>query len=188
MRFFDKFTGKPVRLVVAVCPHLEGGGVLLSGDRLGDPFQLLLEGLSGQRLSCQGNLHSGEEPEVGRGEIRTVGRLLKHLYIFAGQKIGNTMLQVHTAAFVADFLAGKSVQMLEHPPYRIDLALADFWFFPRVKIALAGKTLSAETFKKESAGVTKMIPAEEYAAFFQTWEDRHNKSDRLAGEYVEKSQ
>ena len=111
--------------------------------------------------------------------------MLKHLYIFAGQKIGNTMLQVHTAAFVADFLAGKSVQMLEHPPYRIDLALADFWFFPRVKIALAGKTLSAETFKKESAGVSKMIAAEEYAAAFQKWEDRHNKSDRLAVEYVE---
>ena len=95
---------------------------------------------------------------------------------------------MHLENCVADFLAGKSVQMLEHPPYSLDLAPADFWFFPRVKIALAGKTLSAETFKKESAGVTKMIPAEEYAAFFQTWEDRHNKSDRLAGEYVEKSQ
>ena len=56
-----------------------------------------------------------------------------------------------------------------------------------MKIALAGKTLSAETFKKESAGVSKMIAAEEYAAAFQKWEDRHNKSDRLAVEYVEKS-
>ena len=75
--------------------------------------------------------------------------MLKHLYAFAGQKIGNTMLQVHTAAIVADFLSGKNVQMLEHPPYSPDLAPANFWFFPRVKIALAGKTLSAETFKKE---------------------------------------
>ena len=80
------------------------------------PSNLLLEGLSGQRLSCQGNLHSGEEPEVGRGEIKALGRVLKHLYAFAGQKIGNTIFQVHTAAIVADFLAGKSVQMLEHPP------------------------------------------------------------------------
>ena len=78
--------------------------------------------------------------------------------------------------------------MLEQPPYSPDLAPANFWFFPRVKIALAGKTLSAETFKKESAGVSKMIAAEEYAAAFQKWEDRHNKSDRLAVEYVEKSQ
>ena len=39
--------------------------------------------------------------------------------------------------------------MLEQPPYSPDLAPANFWFFPRVKIALAGKTLSAETFKKE---------------------------------------
>ena len=95
---------------------------------------------------------------------------------------------MHLENCVADFLAGKSVQMLEHPPYSPDLAPADFWFFPRVKIALAGKTLSAETFKKESAGVSKMIAAEEYAAAFQKWEDRHNKSDRLAVEYVEKSQ
>ena len=80
------------------------------------PSNLLLEGLSGQRLSCQGNLHSGEEPEVGRGEIKALGRVLKHLYAFASQKIGNTIFQVHTAAIVADFLAGKSVQMLEHPP------------------------------------------------------------------------
>ena len=57
-----------------------------------------------------------------------------------------------------------------------------------MKIALAGKTLSAETFKKESAGVSRMIAAEEYAAAFQKWEDRHNKSDRLAVEYVEKYQ
>ena len=56
---------------------------------------------------------------------------------------------MHLEHCVADFLAGKSVQMLEHPPYSPDLAPADFWFFPRVKIALAGKTLSAETFKKE---------------------------------------
>ena len=95
---------------------------------------------------------------------------------------------VHTAAIVADFLAGKNVQMLEHPPYSPDLAPADFWFFPKVKAALAGKTLSAETFKKEWEGVTRPIAAEEYAAAFQKWADRHNKSDRLAGEYVEKSQ
>ena len=61
---------------------------------------------------------------------------------------------MHTAVIVADFLAGKNVRVLEHPPYSPDLAPADFWFFPRVKAALAGKRLSAQTFKKELAGVT----------------------------------
>ena len=80
------------------------------------PSNLLLEGLSGQRLSCQGNLHSGEEPEVGRGEIKALRRVLKHLYAFAGQKIGNNSSSMHLENCVADFLAGKSVKMLEHPP------------------------------------------------------------------------
>ena len=95
---------------------------------------------------------------------------------------------VDSATISADFLAGKNVQMLEHPLYSVDLVLADFWFLPRVKVALAGKTLSAETFNNELEGVTKMIATKEYAAAFQKWTDHNKKSDRLAGDYIEKSQ
>jgi hypothetical protein len=60
---------------------------------------------------------------------------------------------VHTAVKVTDWLAARDVKLIEHPPYSPDLALADYFLFPRVKRELAGLTLTQETFKKEWEGV-----------------------------------
>jgi hypothetical protein len=38
---------------------------------------------------------------------------------------------VHTAAIITDWLAARRIQMLQHPPYSLDLAPADFFVFPR---------------------------------------------------------
>jgi len=42
----------------------------------------------------------------------------------------------HKALSVKWFLAQKSVTEMEHPPYSPDLALNDFWLFPKIKSAL----------------------------------------------------
>jgi hypothetical protein len=56
---------------------------------------------------------------------------------------------VHTAAVVTNWMAARQFQIIEHPPYLPDLALADFFLFPSVKRELASKTLTEETLKKE---------------------------------------
>ncbi len=60
---------------------------------------------------------------------------------------------VHTAATVQEYLAAKGIKTLRHPPYLSDLAPADFFLFPRVKIKLAGLSLKQETFQKSWEGV-----------------------------------
>jgi hypothetical protein len=38
-----------------------------------------------------------------------------------------------------EFLAKKSIRKMDHPPYSHDLALCDFWLFPKLKNALKGQ-------------------------------------------------
>ena len=44
----------------------------------------------------------------------------------------------HTAISVLNFLAQCKVTVLPHPPYSPDLAIANFVFFPQLKLALKG--------------------------------------------------
>ena len=93
---------------------------------------------------------------------------------------------VHTAATVQEFLAAKEVKTIPHPPYSPDLAPADFFLFPRIKTELAGRTLTADTFKNNWEGVVRTIKKEEFAAAFRRWMERCEKCVRIGGEYVEK--
>jgi hypothetical protein len=40
---------------------------------------------------------------------------------------------VHTAAKVTDSMAARDIKLIEHPLYLPELALADYFLFPRVK-------------------------------------------------------
>jgi hypothetical protein len=48
----------------------------------------------------------------------------------------------HFSLLVSQFLAGKGISAMFHPPYSPDLTLADFWLFPKLKTVLKGKRLS----------------------------------------------
>jgi hypothetical protein len=37
---------------------------------------------------------------------------------------------------------GQDIKLIEHPPYSLDLVLADYFLFPRFKRELAGLTLT----------------------------------------------
>jgi hypothetical protein len=45
----------------------------------------------------------------------------------------------HKVLSVKQFLAQKSITDKEHPPCSPDLALNDFWLFPKIKSALKGQ-------------------------------------------------
>jgi hypothetical protein len=40
---------------------------------------------------------------------------------------------------VLQFLVGKAISAMDHPPYSCDLTPADFWLFPKLKSVLEGK-------------------------------------------------
>jgi histone-lysine N-methyltransferase SETMAR len=93
---------------------------------------------------------------------------------------------VHTATSVVDFLAGKGVKTIPHPPYLPDLAPAEFFLFPRVKYKLAGQTLTQESFKNSWEGVVRTIPKDNFTATFRQWMERCEKCVRIGGNYLEK--
>jgi hypothetical protein len=55
--------------------------------------------------------------------------------------------------------------MIEHPSYSPDLALADFFLFPPLKMQLAGLALTQNTFKNIREGVTLSI--DDFATTFE---------------------
>jgi histone-lysine N-methyltransferase SETMAR len=48
----------------------------------------------------------------------------------------------HDTLAVQEFLAKKSILKLDHPPYSPDLALCNFWLFPKLKTTLKGHRFS----------------------------------------------
>jgi hypothetical protein len=65
---------------------------------------------------------------------------------------------VHTAASVKKGFADHSIQLLPHPPYSPDLALADFFLFRRVKEELVGLSMDEDSLKKTWEGVVEPSP------------------------------
>ena len=62
-----------------------------------------------------------------------------------------------TAANFAKYLASNNIKMQDHPPYSPDLVPDNCFMFPRVKTALAIKSMGPETFQKEVYWVTRTL-------------------------------
>ncbi len=60
-------------------------------------------------------------------------------------------------------MVGKGIQVLEHPHYLLDMALADFFLFRRAKEAMAGTTLDQDSLKTSWEGTIRTITAKDYA-------------------------
>jgi hypothetical protein len=74
---------------------------------------------------------------------------------------------VHTAATVQEYLEAKGIKTLQHLPSLPDLALTDFFLFPRVKSELAGLSMKQESFQKSWEGVVRTTPKDDFAAAFR---------------------
>jgi hypothetical protein len=54
----------------------------------------------------------------------------------------------HSSFQVSQFLAGKGISAMDHPPYSPDLVPADFWLSPKLKSVVKEKRFSdVEEFK-----------------------------------------
>jgi hypothetical protein len=83
---------------------------------------------------------------------------------------------IHTTAVVTNWMAARRFRIIEHPPYSLDLAPADFFLFSSMKRELAGKTLTQETLKKEWEGAVITLSAVDFATSFRHWYKRCEKT------------
>jgi len=78
-------------------------------------------------------------------------------------------------------------ELLEHPHYSPDLALSDFYLFPKLEIILAVESLSSN--QEATAAVEVYFPDltnNHYRDGIMALEHRWNKCISLKGDYVEK--
>ena len=92
----------------------------------------------------------------------------------------------HTAICVRRFLAQQQVTELLHPPYSPDLAPADFFLFPRLKLALKGNRFSS--ISDIQAAVTKELKTVSKGDFFKSFKDMYERCQKCivaGGNYFE---
>ena len=76
----------------------------------------------------------------------------------------------HKAHITQTYLDENGIRLMEHPPYSPDLAACDFWLFPKIKSALAGKPFSRiQDLAKAVHSEMRAMPASEYRECFQKW-------------------
>ena len=77
---------------------------------------------------------------------------------------------VHDSILVTDYLTKMGIKRVPHSPYSPDLALCDFWLFPKLKEKLRG--CRYETIEEMKEAVTKDIDT-------LTQEDFHGALQKL---------
>ena len=70
----------------------------------------------------------------------------------------------HTALSVQQFLVKNKMTVIPHPPYSPDLALCDFFLFPRIK---RKRFADVSEVKKKTLEVLNNISTEEFQKCFQ---------------------
>jgi hypothetical protein len=80
---------------------------------------------------------------------------------------------VHSSGFVSMFLAKRGIPVLSHPPYYSDLAPADLFQFPKLKIAMKGMRFEAVSMIQQT--VTRELKAIKEQAFSQAFDSLYEQ-------------
>ena len=92
----------------------------------------------------------------------------------------------HNTTIVKQFLAQRKVTVLDHPAYSPDLALADYFFFPKVKSHLQGRLFdSISDIQKAVTSTLNTTAKDDFYKGIQKQYDRANQCVQLEGMYVE---
>ena len=87
---------------------------------------------------------------------------------------------------IQTYLDDNGIRLMEHPSYSPDFASCDFWFFPKIKSAVAGKPFSrTQDLAKAGHSEMRAIPASEYRECFQKWRMRIQRCIKVEGGYFE---
>lgn len=92
----------------------------------------------------------------------------------------------HKAIIVNEFLTKNATNIIEQPPYSPDMAPADFFLFPKLKLPLRGTRFqSIEDIKEKSLRELKSIPKKAFEKCFDDWIVRWRKCIVSEGAYFE---
>lgn len=92
----------------------------------------------------------------------------------------------HRALLVREFLARNTMATLPHPPYSPDLAPADFFLFPKMKLRLKGRRFgSIGEIQRESQSVLDTLTVEDFQTAFGEWQKRWDRCVSSQGNYFE---
>ncbi len=93
---------------------------------------------------------------------------------------------VHTAILSLALIGSSNINMLPHPPYSPDLAVLDFWLFPRLKAELRGHHFQNVRDLKVAVNRTlDAIPAQEYSQAMHSLPLHWMKCIKAGGDYFE---
>ena len=89
---------------------------------------------------------------------------------------------VHNSILVTDYLTKMCINTVPHPPYNPDLALCDFWLFPKLR---GCRYETIEEMKEALRKVIDMLTEEDFHGAFQRLVERYNKCIADGGDYFE---
>ena len=89
---------------------------------------------------------------------------------------------VHNSIFVTDYLTKFGIKTVPHAPYSPDLALCDFWLFPKLR---GCRYETIEEMKEAVTKVTDMLTQEDFHGAFQKVLERYNQCIAAIGDYIE---
>jgi transposase len=92
----------------------------------------------------------------------------------------------HSAAMIRQFLAQKQVATSHQPPYSPDLAPADYFLFPKVKLQLKDAVFdTVQEIQKAVTDKLQAIPAKDFSNAMKKLEIRANQCIASNGSYFE---
>ena len=124
--------------------------------------------------------------EVLREFMKRFGRKRPALFKSGQWYLHQDNALVHNSILITEYLTKIGIKTVPQPPYSPDLALCDFWLFPKVKEKFRG--CHYETIEEMKEAVTKIIDTltqEDFAGDFQKLMERCNKCIGAGGDYFE---
>ena len=104
----------------------------------------------------------------------------------SGIKLLHDNAPAHKSATVQEYLKESGLNVLDHPPYSLDLSPCDFWLFPRQKEMLAGHHFESRCgIGSVVYQCLQHIPKKDYQAAFWKWIDLCEMCVEADGAYFE---
>jgi histone-lysine N-methyltransferase SETMAR len=92
----------------------------------------------------------------------------------------------HAALSVRQYLAGKQITVLEHPPYSPDLAPCDFFLFPKLKTTMKGiHFTSIDTIQRAVTKDLDVLSETDFHRCYEAWQRRWQACIHSQGDYFE---
>jgi histone-lysine N-methyltransferase SETMAR len=94
-------------------------------------------------------------------------------------------MRAHSSLQVLQFLVGRAISAMDHPPYSPDLTPADFGCLQNSKSVLKEKRFTATDIKSSVKKMLTDIPVQNFKNYFEQWPTHWQHCKELEGDYFE---